>query len=123
MQKYLSFALIALLIAVYPISSYAIPGTIPFGGNVLGYTYCTCSQNFLVEIGPPNAGMYMFQPTIPGIPAGTDLRAFWSILEPGAYVVGLAEVVPMQCWVYAGTTCGMVGAGPMMLLAGTSFPI
>lgn len=123
MRKTIFLTLAGLLLLSYPIKSYAIPGTYPFGGNVLAYTYCTCSANFLVSVGYPRPGVFIYQPTIPGFPAGTDLRAFWSVLVPGTYVVGLAEDVPMTCMEYVGTGCAPIGAGPMMLLVGTSYPL
>lgn len=122
MRRIFLLTLSALLLLSYPIKSYAIPGTYPFGGLVTAYTYCTCSDNFLVTIGLPRPGVFIYQPTIPGFPLGTDLRAFWSVLVPGAYVLGVAEDVPMVCMMYVGAGCSPFGAGPMMLLVGTSYP-
>lgn len=128
-MKTSTFLLAALFVLLsLPIRSYAIAGTYPFGGNIISVLPCTCvaqyaGQSRYVVVGPPRPGAFMYIPEIPGIPgAGTDLRAFYSIV-PGSYVLGLSTLVPIGCWQQASAGCFTSGFAPMMILAGTSYPI
>lgn len=120
MKKTIALTLGLAMLTLLPSVAAATTGLIPFGGNVMWTIPCTCSGNVLVYVGPPNFGSFMYQPTIPGIPAGTDVFMNYLPMKVGSYVLGLAEPAPMTCLVYAGVSCVTAGAGGMMLTVGTS---
>ncbi len=57
----------------------------PFGGRVTSVTYCSCSLNFLISIGPPLGGLFIYEPI------STILHDYKMILRPGAWTVGNAS--------------------------------
>lgn len=85
---------------------------VPYGGRSLGVVPCTCTPGFfLVLVGPPRPGLFMYGP-------GTFLFSFYNIFPP-AWQLGKASV-PLTCLVYTGGACVPVGIGLYVIMAGTS---
>ena len=86
--------------------------TVPFGGRSLSMVPCTCTPGFfLVAVGPPRPGLFMYGP-------GTLLFSWYNIAPP-AWQLGKASV-PLVCLVYTGGSCVPVGTGLYVIMAGTS---
>lgn len=86
---------------------------IPFGGMSGSVFWCNCSFNLMVTVGPPVGGVYMYQP------GGTILYMFGQIYRAGVWLLGLAGGVS-QCLIIIPHGCAVVGAGPQMIMVGTS---
>jgi hypothetical protein len=85
---------------------------VPFGGRSLGVVPCTCTPGFfLVAVGPPRPGLFMYGP-------GTALF-LWGNIAPPAWQLGKASV-PLVCLVYTGDKCVPAGKGLYVIMAGTS---
>lgn len=52
-----------------------------FGGEILNVTYCTCSMNLAITVGPPAGGVFTYEP-------GATVYAFYQIFRPGPWVLG-----------------------------------
>lgn len=82
-------ATIIALLMIAPSFALAAPITNlllrPFGGKVTSITYCPCSLNFLIAIGPPLGGLFIYEPI------STILHDYKMILRPGAWTVGNAS--------------------------------
>lgn len=57
-------------------------GVLPFGGQILDVTYCPCSFNLAITVGPPNGGVFTYEP------GGSIIKAFYQIFRPGPWVLG-----------------------------------
>lgn len=82
--------LILSLIMLAPNPAQAV---IPFGGKVNSSTYCTCSFNFLLEIGPPVPATVMFSWFT------TRQYPYYSLPRTGVWALGLY---------YPGGVCMMI---------------
>jgi hypothetical protein len=86
--------------------------TRPYGGRSTMVIPCTCTPGFfLVAVGPPRGGLFMYGP-------GTRLYSHYNIYPP-AWQLGKA-VKPLTCMVYVGTGCAPAGSGLLVIQAGTS---
>ena len=88
----------------------------PFGGRILEVRFCTCSLGFVLKIGPPRGGDFLYQPGV------SRLFAFFRILVPGMWTLGLAGP-PAPCLQYRGVACitdAKTPAPPLILIVGTS---
>lgn len=77
------------------------------GGPITSVFYCPCSANLAIVVGPPYAGIFMYEPGF------SDLKAFYQIFRPGPEVLG--SYVP-------GGACMMFipyGCAPMATPIGT----
>ncbi|MDO8521076.1 MAG: hypothetical protein Q7S52_03095 [bacterium] len=90
------------------------PPFIPFGGLSLSVTWCPCSFNLWIIVGPPRGGSYMFQF------GGSMLYLFGQIFRPGAWLLGLASPTPVACLIPVPHGCAPIGWGLPILIVGTS---
>ena len=86
---------------------------LPFGGLILYTTFCTCSFNTLLTVGPPVGGNYIFQPgaSIP-FPYGQVYRA-------GPWILGDWSPGGV-CTIYVGKACVPLPSLGTIISAGTS---
>lgn len=90
-------------------STTGTPTTIfsPFGGRVL--SFIPCDEGFLLTVGPPVSGQYMF------IYGASRLYAYFAP-HPQAWVLGLATPIQTSCTISGET----VGQGKFITMLGTS---
>ncbi len=86
---------------------------LPFGGPITGTFYCTCSANLLISIGPPNPGVFIYQP------GGTLLDFYGRVWSPGANALGLFSPGGV-CLVYVVVGCAPIPTEGTMIEIGTS---
>lgn len=86
---------------------------IPFGGQIKSVFYCTCSNNILLTIGPPNGGSLIYQP------GGTRLYAYGQVFRPGPWTLGNYSPGG-ACLVYVGVGCAAIGSQGTIKSTGTS---
>lgn len=78
---------------------------IPFGGQILSVTYCPCSANLAITVGPPSGGIFTYD--------GTGMvYPFYQLFRSGPWVLGSYTPGSGGCWVYVTHGC-----------APTAFPI
>lgn len=53
-----------------------------FGGKILEVVYCPCSFNLAVTVGPPNGGVFTYEP------GASIVDSFYQIFRPGPWVLG-----------------------------------
>jgi hypothetical protein len=83
------------------------------GGRVLYTEVCTCMPDFyLVFVGPPNGGAFMYGPE-------TQLKMNYNFWEP-AWQLGYAMGDGISCLVYVEEECVEMGSGPAVVTVGTS---
>lgn len=82
------------------------------GAKVSTYWYCTCTPGcFLLTLGyGPNPGLFMYCPW-------TQLYSYYNIFS--GWQLG-GDTGEMTCMMYAVTGCYAQGAGPVMVMNGTS---
>lgn len=105
---------VALIISVYIYKTQAI-GLLPFGGLVVASIPCTCSTGmFLLTIGPPVGGQFVYQ-------TGTQAFQNFNLPRAGVWALGLYSPVGV-CLVYAGKSCVPFGLpiGTITSVTGTS---
>jgi len=85
-----------------------------FGGFVTTSIYCTCSNNFLLTIGPPVGGQFIYQP-------GTPQYPYHSLPRAGVWALGLYSPGGI-CLMFVGKGCSPFGApiGTITPIVGTS---
>lgn len=54
---------------------------IPFGGQILNVTYCTCSANLAITVGAPNGGVFTYD-------GSGMVYSFYQLFRPGPWVLG-----------------------------------
>ncbi len=86
---------------------------LPFGGPITGTFYCTCSANILISVGPPNPGVFIYEP------GGTVLYPYGRVWSPGAYALGLYSPGG-ACLVFVLVGCAPIPTEGTMLEIGTS---
>lgn len=80
---------------------------IPFGGPIINSR--PGNGCVVIDVGPPRGGEFVFQKGV------SILFAFFNIIRPGAFVLGLAGL-PLVC--FLGKI--PIGAGPAIIIVGTS---
>ncbi len=99
-----------------PPAAKAVVGTIAFGGKIQYATFCTCSFNWGLRIGPPRGGNFIYQP------GASQLFAFYQIFRPGPWTLGTAAG-GAACMQVRGNSCSadeQVPGGPVIIMVGTS---
>jgi hypothetical protein len=88
-----------------------------FGGRSLAAVPCLCMGNWwMITIGPPRPGVFMYF----GLPSLVlPVKYMWYNIFPPAYQLGKASGF-LTCNSLVSGTCTPIGAGPIMLLHGTS---
>lgn len=82
-----------------------------FGGRVLTSYACTCSFNWVVYVGPPRPGVFIYQPGY------SRLYSYYNVLGVGQWVLG-SYTHGGQCLMYAGEVC-VPGAFPQGTMSPT----
>lgn len=86
---------------------------VPFGGPILKATFCTCSFNILLTVGPPLPGNYIYQPGV-SIP-----YAYGQVFRSGPWVLG--NWIPGgMCSMWIGKACVPLPSAGTILEVGTS---
>lgn len=115
-RKRIFMATVIALFMSAPSLSLAAPITNPllrlFGGKVTSITYCPCSLNFLITIGPPLGGLFIYNPI------STILHDYKMILRPGAWTIGNASLGGACLTAYFCTPIPAIGT---IKRVGTSF--
>ena len=83
-------------------SSLEAQGLPPFGGLSTIVFPCTCSMNFLITIGPPKGGQFIYQPGV------SRINRYGMVLRPGAWQLGLYTPGGV-CMIYLGKGCSSYG--------------
>lgn len=83
-----------------------------FGGRIKNVTLCSCSANFLLYIGPPRGGLFIYSPGI------STLYLFYQFFRSGPWVLGTSAGTGV-C-LQPGTPCEPVGYGAIIRKMGTS---
>lgn len=109
----LVFLLVAAIVMVVPAEHSSAQGGLPFGGMVTSVFFCACSNNFMLTVGPPVGGVFMYQP------GATLVYSFYMIPVPGVWLLGLFGP-PVACLIPAGRGCMTLGAYPRIIMTGTS---
>lgn len=96
----------------------------PYGGRALAIIPCTCTvfpppPCFLVTVGLPKPGMYMYCMSILVPPTLTTGIRLNENITPPAWQLGLSYGWA-ACMEYTGDKCVPVGGGPIVTLVGTS---
>ncbi len=86
---------------------------VPFGGPILNVTYCTCSGNILLTVGPPMGGRYIFQP------GASTLFPYGQVYRPGPWVLGTYAPGGV-CTVFAGKGCAPLPSFGTIIQVSTS---
>jgi hypothetical protein len=109
-------AVVLVLAIVIPLFFYNVnksAALVPFGGLILNVTYCTCSFNLLLTVGPPVGGNYIFQPGV-SVPF-----PYGQLYRPGPWILG-AWVPGGACMMWVGKACAPLPSIGTILYAGTS---
>lgn len=94
------------------LNSYAVG--LPFGGFITSSVLCTCSGTWLLTVGPPVGGFFVY--------ANTPQFPYAQLPRPGVWVLGLYEPGGV-CLMWYGPTCGPASApviGTITPIVGTS---
>ncbi len=88
---------------------------VPFGGEILFVQRCQCPiPGFLIQVGPPVGGSFLYTPTTTLFPNG-------NIITPGTWLLGLHTGTPVGCGNYdKGYCAAQVPAQGIMYMVGTS---
>ncbi len=113
-KKFIGLILIIIVLLILllsnPLNAKAFA---PFGGIIKSF-YCPCSNNYMITVGPPVPGVFMFEP-------GTSvLHPFFNIYRSGVWALGIASGFS-TCWVPVTKGCAPVGSGMVIIRVGTSF--
>jgi len=84
-----------------------------FGGNILYVTYCTCSFNLLLTVGPPRGGNFVYQPGV------SILYSYGQVYRSVPWVLG-GYVPGGMCSIYVGEGCLTVPSMGTITQVGTS---
>lgn len=88
MKKTFAYIIISTLIFAAVFFAASLPksqaqsAALGFGGLITQVTYCTCSGNILLWIGPPSSRSFLFQPGL------SVLFIYGQIFRAGPYTVG-----------------------------------
>ena len=110
-----TICLVALMLTIASVYTMNAAG-LPFGGFVGVVMPCTCTPgSFLLTVGPPTPGQYVY---VSGVPQSANMQ----LPRAGVWVLGLFSP-PGVCMIYAGKSCVPLGApvGTILPFAGTSF--
>ncbi|OIO30907.1 hypothetical protein AUJ77_01015 [Candidatus Nomurabacteria bacterium CG1_02_43_90] len=77
----------SLFVLLFIITSFGLKikstnAIMPFGGKIQKVTYCTCSLNLAILVGPPGPGVFTYEP------GASSIKAFYQIFRPGPWVLG-----------------------------------
>ncbi len=97
------------LISIRPAIAQGVGG---FGGRILYTQECGCSGGWMIAIGPPTPGLYVFQFGV------SQLFSFGQIFRPGPAVLGVA--VPGGVCIPASTVCLAAIPAQTIITVGTS---
>ena len=114
-KKILVFILIiAIVVALGLFFNKSFAVTPPFGGFVTTSFYCSCSGNFLLTIGPPLGGQFIYN--------NTPQFLNEQLPRLGVWALGLYAPMSIGCWVPAGHGCIQIGLplGTITPIVGTS---
>ena len=103
-------AIVSAFVVFFPKRSNAI---IPFGGNILMVTPCSCTAGYLIKVGPPVPGVFIYQPGV------SILYPLFQIYRPGPWVLGFA-LPGGVCKIYVGKGCAILPAEGTIAEVGTS---
>lgn len=107
-------ATLSLFVASFSVWVRSSKAVLPFGGSILSVTYCTCSGNVALTLGPPTPGIYSYNPY------STVLFPFQQVYRPGPWILG-GYVPEAVCLVGVPPAC-TAGSAPFgtITMAGTS---
>ena len=89
----------------------------PYGGIVLAAIPCTCSAgDFLITLGPPSAGTYLFSPT--SVPT---IYPYGLVIVPGVHHLGFYRPFGL-CWMIAYPCTSIPATKGTITSVGTSLP-
>lgn len=89
----------------------------PYGGIVLAAIPCTCSAgNFMITLGPPSAGTYLFSPT--SVPT---MYPYGLVIVPGVHHLGFYRPFGL-CWMIAEPCFSIPVTRGTITSVGTSLP-
>lgn len=110
-MKYLKLFLFLLILFIFlfPTASYAIG---PFGG-MIGFIFPFCVEGWLLTLGPPTPGTYMYT-------WGTRSYLNGPPTHPGQWLLGMAGP-PITCHVPCKAGLCPVGVGSAIIFHGSSF--
>ena len=80
---------------------------VPFGGQILSVTYCPCSANIALTVGPPNGGIFSYD-------GSGMVYPFYQLFRPGPWVLGAYTPGSSGCWQYV-----VAGCAPLLAPIGT----
>ena len=115
-QKKLIFVSILLAVviivgaALYRVRAHA--DGLPFGGFITSTFFCSCDGGWLLTVGPPVGGTFVYR--------NTPQYAYSQLPRSGVWVLGLYEP-GAECAVFAGHHCDFIPAtGTITPIVGTS---
>lgn len=111
---FLSVAVILVGVTISAFVFVSAQNPFNFGGFVLASIPCTCSGNFLLTIGPPVGGQFVYYP-------GTQAFLHFNLPRPGVWAVG-SYTPGGACLQFAGKICVPFGVplGTITPQVGTS---
>lgn len=109
---YVLLAVVFLALSFRNVAAQA-PSPRNFGGKILDNRICDCSNNFLILVGPPGPGYYIFQPGF------STLFSAGQLFRKGPEVLG-TFVPGGKCVFSAGTPCSVTINGGIIVTVGTS---
>lgn len=115
-RYWISISIVTVAILISGSLVYTALGSgIPFGGMVLFSYPCNCSAGYLVIIGPPRGGQFVYQ-------IGTPQFANYQLPREGVWALGLYSPGAV-CMIYVGKGCSSFGSpiGTILPITGTSF--
>ena len=89
-------------------------GFLSFGGTIKSVTYCTCSNNMLLSIGPPVGGLFVYQP------GASVTYAYGQVYRSGPWTLGVYNSGAGACMMYVGVGCVRYPSIGMITMIGTS---
>lgn len=102
------------LFSIFAFKTVAQVGFLPFGGLVLNVTPCTCDGTFLITVGPPVPGNFLFDPKV------TYQYAYYQLpYRVGVWALGLYGPGP-ACRIYTGEDCTASPSSGTITIVGTS---
>lgn len=112
MKHILYILAFSFLLQATPIRSEAV--IYPFGGPIIWAYPCVCTGSYLLYVGTPNPGAFLYTPA-------SLLFLNYMIFKPGTWVLGTAFTAPAACLnpVCFGACCP-TGFGMPIEMVGTS---